>query len=114
MQELKFFNLRRHLYTRKKTKRKHLSTYEIYKRKEESRQKRQRLANSEEGREFYKWLYGIQGSLKLSDRKFAELIGISIQTLWRLKEQYGNFPSHKTFERLLELERLCRIKVEVK
>lgn len=113
MHEFKFFNLRQHLYTRKKTPRKGLNSQEIYRRKDNARIERRKLAQSGEGIAFYKWIDMIQEKLGLTNEEFAKELGIKPNSLYRIREKYGNFPSHSTFNRLLELENLSRIKVEI-
>lgn len=108
--EIRFYNVRKHIFNHNKTSRKGLTISEINKRKKISKIGRQNLANSQEGVEFFNWIFSIRDSLNLDNYEFAKVIGVNIQVIKFWKNKKGHFPSHDTFKRLEELERLIRIK----
>lgn len=109
----RFFEIRKHLYFRSpKTPRKHLSENEIYARKRAARIARKELASSPEGKEFFDWILSIQKKLGLTRTQFADLLGVVPITICLWITETGHFPSNKTYEKLLELEKLTRFKVK--
>lgn len=107
---IRFYSVRQHIFRHKKTPRKGLTPSEINRRKQNARLRRTKLANSQEGVEFFNWIFSIMEKLGLNEKQFAKILYVDLQTVrfWRKRE--GHFPSHKVFARLEELERLLRIK----
>lgn len=76
--------------------------------KAESRLRRSRgICQSRDYDEFLSWINDLQQRLGLKDQKFANLLGISIRSLYRYKGRTGVLPSKKVWNRLKEIDRVA-------
>jgi DNA-binding transcriptional regulator YiaG len=107
--EQRFFRARIHLHRKKKTPRAHLSQADIYARKMKSKHER-KAENSinKDVLELIRWVREIQERLQINNYKYAKLIGVTVQTIKLWKYPSGHLPSHKSFQKLLELERIAK------
>lgn len=110
---LRFLSVRSHILTKDKKPRKGLSNGQIYDLKKSARIARQQaIILDEERKEFFEWIEAIQIKLKLSNTKYANLLGITCQTVKLWKRRSGHYPSPRSFRKLLELERMAELEVE--
>lgn len=111
---VRFYEVRKHIFKHRKTHRKNLTPSQINERKRQARLGRIALANSSEGIEFFNWIFSIKEGLGLNSHQFCSALGISLQTEAFWRKRRGHFPSHETYRKLEEMEKLLRIKVESK
>jgi hypothetical protein len=86
------------------------SSHAAYLRKNKSRLiRRFKLESDPEAQAFFAWIWTIQEKLRWTNRKFADEIGVSLQTLKLWRNFHGHYPSKKSLKRLLELDRMSQI-----
>lgn len=111
----KFDYIRSHMHNKRNRRvvRKGLTTREIYLRKKIARLNRANgIKDSEEIKQFFDWIWAIQTNLKLSNKRFAERAGVSLQTLKLWRNSHGHYPSDKSYRMLLKLDRESNITKE--
>jgi DNA-binding transcriptional regulator YiaG len=114
MKEIRFFSGRKHILKRTHEDISGLSEFEIYQRKQASRLRREEQAK-EDTRidEYINWIKEIQKELGISKKEFGKRLGVTVQTINLWYNKKGHFPSQRTFNKLLSLEKEAAIKVTV-
>lgn len=86
------------------------SFHDSYVRKKEARLLRRKLLTEDvDAQNFFAWIWSIQKKLGWNNVKFAEELGVSLQTLKLWRNFHGHFPSQRSLKKLLELDRLTTI-----
>jgi DNA-binding transcriptional regulator YiaG len=99
----------RHVFRKRRTAKygtyRNESFHEAYLRKKNARLLRRTLLQSdEEAKNFFDWIWSIQEKLHWSNRKFADEIGVSLQTLKLWRNFHGHYPSQRSLQKLLRLD----------
>lgn len=93
----------------------HETYHERYLRQRNSRLLRRRLLHEDvDAQEFFKWIWSIQKRLNLTNLQFAEQIGVTLQTLKLWRNFHGHYPSQKSLQKLLFLDRIASVCVTKK
>lgn len=100
-----------HIYKKRRVARygyfKNESAHNAYLRKKNSRLLRRVLLSEDtDAKNFFDWIWSIQENLDWSNRKFADEIGVTLQTLKLWRNFHGHFPSRKSLQKLLKLDQI--------
>lgn len=84
--------------------------HERYLRQKNSRLLRRKLLQEDiDAQNFFEWIWSLQERLHYTNREFADILGVSLQTLKLWRNFHGHFPSQKSLQKLLELDRIATI-----
>jgi|SRR5215831_13113556 len=109
---MRFFSARKHLLRKHKQPRKHLSSREIYNKKQEARKSREeQIQSNKDLQEFFSWILRLKLKLRMTNALFASRIGVTDQTVKLWLRKTGHFPSQRSFTALLELEKEANLSI---
>lgn len=109
----------RHVYRKRRTGRYGFyrleSPQQKYERRKNSRLLRRKLLEQDvEAKNFFDWIWSLQKRFSYTNVEFANVLGVSLQTLKLWRNYHGHFPSQKSLQRLLELDHIATICVTKK